>query len=270
MSRIQLICAFIIAGLHVNPTEFKNKPPLNPILGETHTAELDDGTKIWLEQTCHHPPITSWYMVGPSDLYTFYGHGQIIAGLSGANTIKAGKKGKHIIVFHNGDVIEYQAPDMRISGVILGQRNVNFYGSFEINDLKNKLAMRVTFEQDQGMIGSIAGTLGGFLTGKKKELPSDFFKAKIFRYNDDNDEKEEICQGTGSWLEYVRFGGQMLWSINMKPGEMWRVSSDHLPSDSVYRPDLVCLLNGDVERAQVKKDEIENLQRRDRTLRTDS
>ena len=44
--RIQLVCAFVVSGLHINPIELKNKPPLNPILGETHTAELSDGTKI--------------------------------------------------------------------------------------------------------------------------------------------------------------------------------------------------------------------------------
>jgi Oxysterol-binding protein len=32
--------------------------PLNPILGETFQGELEDGTKVFLEQVCHKPPIS--------------------------------------------------------------------------------------------------------------------------------------------------------------------------------------------------------------------
>ena len=32
--------------------------PLNPILGETLQGKLADGTSIFLEQICHHPPIS--------------------------------------------------------------------------------------------------------------------------------------------------------------------------------------------------------------------
>lgn len=264
--RLQLICAFIISGLHINPTEFKNKPPLNPILGETHTAELSDGTKIWLEQTCHHPPITHWYMVGPNDLYVFHGHGQIIAGLAGPNTIKAGKQGKHIIRFSNGDVVEYTAPNMKISGVVLGQRNVNFHGTFEVTDVKNQFAARITFEEDPGVLNSIKGKLTGFL-GAKKQIPSDFFNVKIYMVSDDNCTQKDICEGFGSWLEYIKFGDRVYWSIDVKPEENWVVSSDHLPSDSIYREDLQHLKQDNESQAQIEKDRLENIQRRDKVLR---
>ena len=160
--RIQFVCAFIVSGLHINPMDFKNRPPLNPILGETHTAELPDGSKIWLEQTSHHPPITSWFMKGPNNLYTFYGHGQIVAGLSGANTIRASKRGKHVIQFRNGDLVEYTAPSMIISGVVIGQRNVNFEGTFEVKDTTNKISAEFTFEQNKGMIEKLKGKIGFF------------------------------------------------------------------------------------------------------------
>ena len=32
--------------------------PLNPVLGETYQATLDDGTCVYLEQVCHKPPIS--------------------------------------------------------------------------------------------------------------------------------------------------------------------------------------------------------------------
>lgn len=48
--------------------------PLNPILGETLEAEYIDGTQIFAEQVCHHPPISNFYVVGPNDSYKFYGN----------------------------------------------------------------------------------------------------------------------------------------------------------------------------------------------------
>lgn len=110
--RLQLVLTFLVAGLHVNLFEFKSKPPLNPILGETYIARREDGTKIYLEQTSHHPPISHWEMIGPHESFHFYGHDQIIAGLSGPNTLKASKKGKHVIDFKDGTRITYILPPM--------------------------------------------------------------------------------------------------------------------------------------------------------------
>jgi len=39
--------------------------PLNPILGETYQASLPDGTKIYVEQICHKPPISYVLIDGP-------------------------------------------------------------------------------------------------------------------------------------------------------------------------------------------------------------
>ena len=37
--------------------------PFNPILGETYQAMVDD-CPVYAQQICHHPPITSTYMIG--------------------------------------------------------------------------------------------------------------------------------------------------------------------------------------------------------------
>ena len=99
-------------------------------------------------------------MTGPDYSYIFQGHGQIIAGLSGANTLKACKQGKHHIRFKNGDLVEYIAPNMKISGLVLGQRNVNFDDSFEVNDRANKIVARFTFEESKGVIDQVKGKIG--------------------------------------------------------------------------------------------------------------
>jgi len=43
--------------------------PLNPVLGETYEAYGQDGSKIYLEQSCHHPPISHFIIEGPDQNY---------------------------------------------------------------------------------------------------------------------------------------------------------------------------------------------------------
>jgi hypothetical protein len=50
--------------------------PFNPLLGETWQAEMPDGSRIFLEQISHHPPISAFELLGPHGLYTFAGQRQ--------------------------------------------------------------------------------------------------------------------------------------------------------------------------------------------------
>ena len=47
--------------------------PLNPILGETYQAQGQDGTQLFLEQTCHHPPRSHFIAIGPNENFTYTG-----------------------------------------------------------------------------------------------------------------------------------------------------------------------------------------------------
>lgn len=61
--------------------------PLNPILGETYEMLYEDGSKIYLEQSSHHPPISHYIMYGPGNSYKFYGFSNFISG-AGLNSVK--------------------------------------------------------------------------------------------------------------------------------------------------------------------------------------
>ena len=63
--RIKLVAAYYFSGLHISTAALGPKAPLNPILGETLQREMPDGTKFFAEQTSHHPPVTSYQLVGP-------------------------------------------------------------------------------------------------------------------------------------------------------------------------------------------------------------
>lgn len=55
--------------------------------GETYQAVYDDGTKLYLEQTSHHPPVSHYQMFSPDNAFRMYGHAKMAASLSG-NAIK--------------------------------------------------------------------------------------------------------------------------------------------------------------------------------------
>lgn len=70
VERLKFIMCSTVAFIF--PTHQFEKP-LNPILGETFQAEGQDGSKVFMEQTSHHPPITNLLFEGPYGLYKMYG-----------------------------------------------------------------------------------------------------------------------------------------------------------------------------------------------------
>lgn len=60
----------VISLSYIYKAHFFDKP-LNPILGETYQARLDDGSEIFLEQVCHHPPISYYLQCGPNNCYRY-------------------------------------------------------------------------------------------------------------------------------------------------------------------------------------------------------
>lgn len=70
VERMKLVMTSTLA--YIFPAHMFEKP-LNPILGETYQAVLEDGTEIFMEQTSHHPPNTHMQIYGPNNLYNLNG-----------------------------------------------------------------------------------------------------------------------------------------------------------------------------------------------------
>jgi hypothetical protein len=69
IERFKWVMAFVVSGLHRGVKQVK---PFNPILGETWQSEYKDGTRLYMEQLAHHPPITGFEVVGPNNLFYFH------------------------------------------------------------------------------------------------------------------------------------------------------------------------------------------------------
>lgn len=116
IERMKFVMCYSIAYIH--PTHIFEKPvieihfiynisiQLNPILGETYQGECPDGTRIYMEQTQHRPPVTSLTFEGPDGLWEVNGWAswQAKAWLNSAALIVEGHK---TITFHDGGEITF-------------------------------------------------------------------------------------------------------------------------------------------------------------------
>lgn len=59
---------------------------LNPILGETLNAYYNDGSRVYCEQTSHHPPVSYLLYYGPRESYRVFGP-VIYAANAGLNSL---------------------------------------------------------------------------------------------------------------------------------------------------------------------------------------
>jgi hypothetical protein len=87
--------------------------PLNPVLGETYEAIFLDGTKVYLEQTSHHPPISHYELYGPNNEWYYCGYSNY-ASSAGLNSCSVTNKGKRSLRFKDGTFIKYDFAKVRL------------------------------------------------------------------------------------------------------------------------------------------------------------
>ena len=84
LEKFKLVIVATVACYHASSNILK---PLNPILGETFETFYDDGSKIYLEQSSHHPPISHYIMYGPNNTFKFSGFSHFTSS-AGLNSLK--------------------------------------------------------------------------------------------------------------------------------------------------------------------------------------
>ena len=258
---IYIFC-FFLNGPHHGPLICKSKAPFNPILGETYQASMDNGAKIYYEQTEHHPPTFNFSLYGPNNHFQINGYGTITANLDGMNTITGGRAGKNILKFDDGTIVSYKELLTRIDGVVMGERVYNYYGDMIIKDYKNKVECIYTLNEKENQ-----GVFSKLVFGKHK-VQYDEGKVEIKQVNPNTREKEVKSTGYASWIGQAYFDGKQYWSI-FDNCPVWKQDNIGylLESDSSKRKDLVALSKGDIDEAQKQKNIIEQTQRNDQALR---
>ena len=164
--------------------------PLNPILGETYQARMEDGTEVLLEQVCHHPPISYMLLEGPNGLYR-YGSYSSFSPKAHLNSIDLNVKGKKEVFFNDGSKVTFTPPPDAFKNTLWGGALVHqITGRVEFEDATNG----VTAYYEIG-------------NGGVKNNPKDYLKGEILRNG------ESVSKIFGSYMGYVEIDGERYWDV---------------------------------------------------------
>lgn len=141
LERMKFVIAFVAGGFHFCVGQLK---PFNPILGETYEATYADGTHVTIEHVSHHPVKSAFTLTGPKGLYQLSGVYEFESSTS-RNSIVNHQLGSTKVVFQDGHAISYTVPQIRMSGLLFGERVVELTGACKFVDAAHHLVGDVTF-----------------------------------------------------------------------------------------------------------------------------
>ncbi len=266
LERFKQVIAFAVSGMYCSAQQLK---PFNPLLGETLEGDFSDGTKVYVEHTSHHPPMSHFYMLGPNTSYKMYGHYIYRIHMSG-NTLEGQQEGPNVVEFSNGQKITFRYPKIKIHGMIYGKRMIYPSGVMTFEDPDNRLRAAVVFNH---------GKSRGLFSSRKKGTKIDDFDGimyyakrgskmpKIEQLKELTDVERPVGQVTGSWLKSLKISGATFWDIDRVQPFLLEYGENPLPSDWRFREDLIWLRRNNMEISQEWKMRLEAEQRRDEKMR---
>ncbi|KAK4552931.1 Oxysterol-binding protein OBPa [Recurvomyces mirabilis] len=168
VQRFVAVTKFYLSGWHIKPPGVKK--PLNPILGEVFTGfwVYPDGTKGYYisEQTCHHPPKSSYFFMAPE-------HGIRIDG-----TLKPRSKflGNSVGSFMEGIAVMrflkrneryfITQPNMYARGILFGKMKYELGDHAVVRCPESGLEADIEFKV-KGWMGGTYNAIGGFIKDSK-------------------------------------------------------------------------------------------------------
>mmetsp|Transcript_17927 Transcript_17927/g.30494 ORF Transcript_17927/g.30494 Transcript_17927/m.30494 type:complete len:280 (-) Transcript_17927:73-912(-) len=220
--------------------------PLNPVLGETYQAECQDGAMIYMEQTSHHPPRSHMYIEGPDKKYIVHGWNEYSV-KAYVNSAVCTPSGHKTVKFQDGQEISFNNPTDTFYNIIMGTLYQWIHGKIEFHDKGNDI-------------------YAYYEIGKVSKKTQEYFQGEI------QVRGQTVSKIFGNYCGYIDFDGIRYFDIREVETvyhEYRDVKKDQsLPSDSTKRQDSLLLRQNLVDEAQKAKEEIEQLQRKDRQNRS--
>lgn len=251
----KVIC-FSLSSLHFSASQLK---PFNPILGETLQVELNEGTKIYLEHTSHHPCITNFYILDKDKNFTISGYYD----MQPEGTVKMVIY-NYVYLLHKGKTtihlkttnqnIDIQIPKLHFGGIVVGERYTLWDGFMKFEDKKNNLKAIVQFNIKNKDFHQIQGEI--FKHDYEKDKKKDFYES--FSKNPFcSDPNNIISKVSGSYLETIYFDDTPYFDVkNSKLNKITHEINYVLPSDARYREDVNWL-----SKSFIAKNENENIKK---------
>ena len=241
---LKYVIAFSLSALFRSSEQLK---PLNPMLGETYQCEWEDGSKMYLEHTCHTPPISHFYLKSSSNLYTVSGYfdmemGGIMKTMM-TNSMQLIPKGKITVYLpETKQTIAYQFPKITMGGALWGERSMYFSDHMKFEDRGNNLKAVIAFagarkELKGKRIHDIYGRIFNYDYVANHDDPEPFYCESISSHPFPLHNQDIVSEITGSWLEDVKFNNKVYFKIKDSSPPQIFPSKVVLDSDVRYRED---------------------------------
>ena len=237
------VILFALSALFRSSEQLK---PLNPMLGETYECEWEDGSKFYLEHTCHTPPISHFYIKSSKNLFIVSGYIDMeMGGVMKAiykNSIQMIPKGKITVQLPQiKQTISFQFPKITMGGAIWGQRHVYFSDHMKFEDVENNLKSIIVFangrkELKGKRIHDIYGKIFNYKYNSN-ELKKPFYSDSMPSYPFPSKNEDVLSEITGSWLEEIKFDDKVYFSIKDSVSPQIYPVDKCLDSDARYRED---------------------------------
>ena len=237
------VILFALSALFRSSEQLK---PLNPMLGETYECEWEDGSKFYLEHTCHTPPISHFYIKSSKNLFIVSGYIDMeMGGVMKAiykNSIQMIPKGKITVQLPQiKQTISFQFPKITMGGAIWGQRYVYFSDHMKFEDVENNLKSIIVFangrkELKGKRIHDIYGKIFNYKYNSN-ELKKPFYSDSMPSYPFPSKNEDVLSEITGSWLEEIKFDDKVYFSIKDSVSPQIYPVDKCLDSDARYRED---------------------------------
>jgi hypothetical protein len=216
------------------------------MLGETYECEWEDGSKFYLEHTCHTPPISHFYIKSSRNLFIVSGYidmemGGVVKAIY-KNSIQMIPKGKITVYLPElKQTIAFQFPKITMGGAIWGQRYVYWSDHMKFEDTENNLKAIIAFANSRKelkgkRIHDIYGQVYKY-NYNSNELKKPFYNDYIPSYPFPSKKEDVLSEITGSWLEEIKFDDKVYFNVKETVAPQIYPSDKVLDSDARYRED---------------------------------
>jgi len=196
VERFVAVTRFYLAGWHIKPAGVKK--PLNPILGETFTGywNYPDNTKGYYiaEQTCHHPPKSSYFFAAPEHHIRIDGTLKPRSKFLG-NSVGSFMEGIAILRFLNhGERYFVTQPNMYARGILFGKMKYELGDNAVVRCPETGLEANIEFKV-KGWVSGTYNAIGGHISdrnGKHLYELSGFWHGEMFIKDLATGKKEKI------------------------------------------------------------------------------
>ncbi|GAV07161.1 hypothetical protein RvY_17036 [Ramazzottius varieornatus] len=274
MERMLLVAAFVVSATasHVD----RSGKPFNPLLGETFEfSQPQLNYRMVCEQVSHHPPISAYDAA--SDLWHFYGsmRPKIKCWGNSLEVVPHATATLQLKPFE--ETYTWTTLNAHINNILIGKMWIEQYGTVVITNRSNGLSVTLNYLQSNRTNKELH-KVNGFLldpNGKKVKALLGKWTESLWCCHIPTYQRllkdSSICPHSLSQC-------QLLWQHNPRPPyasqyfgfTLLAMAMNELnedlhknlpPTDSRFRPDIRALENGNLEKAALQKDRLEDKQR---------